>query len=447
MPSLCLFLLLATQAPAPPDAAPAPEAPAAKPADPYEQTRDALFDYAFEALVSGNLVLAERAFQQAANLPGDPVRREVAASFVQRVRRLRARQDVRVAPRALVPTPRPVPRSERAAFLATTTVLGLGLYGWTLPGALGLEPGNTTRAFVGVYMLTASSSFILPYLFTQDRVVTPGEVHLAFYGGTRGIWHGVLFGAVLAGNLGPDQRERGWMAAMFAGSLLELLGGYQLASAGKMSAGEARTMAVLGDFGLLWGFGTGYLLRLDDREDPDTQARGMAAAGLIGAGLGLGGGWILAHRRDNSWGDGEVMRASMGLGAWLGLAAADLGKTSFSLQNRTFTSLLMGGGAAGLVAGDWLVRDTSFGPGQALLVDLAMVSGGLLGAGVTYLVAGDQERPPYWLTSGVGAGIGFGLSYWAIRDLPDNRPARLSAVVMPMIGRHGERGVSVGGLF
>src|SRR3954463_296826 len=159
-------------------------------------------------------------------------------------------------------------------------------------------------------MMTAAASFVVPYMLTSDRPVSDAQVNLGFYGASRGIWHGVLAGSLIAGDLTPDHRSRAWAASMVTGSLTELLLGYHLAPVLTPTAGQAHTVAALGDFGLMLGFGTGYLLRFDQRDTADQQARAMAAAGLIGSVVGLGAGYTLSRLRDNSWGDAEVLRTS-----------------------------------------------------------------------------------------------------------------------------------------
>jgi hypothetical protein len=486
---LCLIALFGLPAPALAQPEAPPPAPAAEPAsdlaevfDTNDARRQALFDLAFNALVDGNLGLAERAFSEAAALPGDPARSVVATSFADRVRQLRLRRATRVQapPRteAYVETEVPQPsrarrdtgRTERIALLGTTTALGLGLYGWAVPGMLGMNASASPRAFVGTYMLTAAGSFIIPYLVVRDRPVTAGQANLGFYGSTRGIWLGVLLGALAAGELGPDRRYQGWTAAMVAGSLGGLVGGYQLAGAADLSPGEARTMAAVGDLGLALGFGAGFLLHFDGQprdctpfsENPacfgadpeaDAHARKMALVGLLGSGLGLSGGYYLARHRQNSWGDGEVLRASTLLGVWSAWGIADVAGTSIDLTNGAFTGALMAGGVVGLALGDRLVRNSDFSVGQSMMVDLAMISGGLLGAGTTYLFPGSDDSKPYVLASAAGSVAGFALAYWGFHDAPEGPAARRASrisgrvALIPTAGTQGGRGLAVAGRF
>jgi hypothetical protein len=482
---LCLIALLGVPAPAlaqtdasAPDQAPKP-APAPDlfdVADTNAARRQALFDLAFNALVDGNLALAERAFLEAAALPGDPAQTAVATSFSERVRHLRARRPAPLVveervEREPVAARRDAGRTERIALLGTTTALGLGLYGWAVPGMLGVNASDSTRGFVGLYMLTAAGSFIAPYLLLRDQPLTAAQTNLAFYGATRGIWLGVLFGTLAAGELSPDRRYQGWTASMLVGSLGGLVGGYQVAGATDMTPGEARTMAAVGDLGLAMGFGAGFLFHFDGQprecpafsENPacfgfdfeaDAHARKMALMGLLGSGVGLSGGYILARHSHNSWGDGEVLRAGTLLGVWSGWAVADAARTHIDLTNNAFTGALMAGGAVGLLVGDRLVKNTEFTVGQSMLVDLSMISGGLLGAGLMYLPPGSDSDKRFVLASAVGSIGGFTLAYWKLHDSPEGPVARhLSAMtgrgmaVVPTGGAQGQRGLAVAGRF
>jgi hypothetical protein len=337
--------------------------------------------------------------------------------------------------------------SQRAPFVGWSTLLGIGLYGWSLPRTLNIDPNSQTRAFVGTYMLTVAASFIVPYMLTSRQPVSDAQVNLAFYGATRGIWHGVLAGGIIAGDLTPDHRSRGWAASMLAGSLVELLLGYHLSAVVAPTAGRAHTVAAGGDFGLMLGFGAGYFLRFDQKETADQQARAMAAAGLVGSAVGLAGGWALGRARDNTWGDAEVLRTSWILGAVLGASTADLARRELSFQSRTVVGLMMGGGALGLVAGDQLVRDADFGVGESLLIDLGTAAGGMVGAGVTYLAI--QGDGPYLFSFGVGATVGFALTYWVmpgrVAPVKRHRQEQGGTLVLAPLLDGGTRGLSFAG--
>ena len=436
--------------------------------DPASDRREALFDIAVAALVHGDLDLSERAFLDAAAVKGDPVRTAVASAFAERVRRLRV---LRLRRQTFMPTEaasaaaraRPAPRetSQRATVLGVTGLLGLALYGWTLPVALGVSVDESPRSALLLYMFTGAGALVAPYLFTRNRPVSAAQANLAFYGGSRGIWHGVMAGAILAGDLTPNGRTRGWAASMLLGSAAELAGGYLLAERTRMTAGQARTMAALGDFGLLGGVGVGYMLRFPDRATADQQARAMGASTLLGSALGLTGGYFLGRRRDSSWGDAEVMRMAGFVGGVIGFGAADLFELDLDLRDRRVTGLALAGTALGVAAGDWLTRTTEFSVSQSILVDLATVAGALVATGVAYVVApqADDGRidPPVALAAAIGGATASSPRLLdpgrcsrarpAARGRRRRREPARQVSVLPTVGGRGERGLAVVGRF
>lgn len=463
-----------TVPPAPPAAAPHAPAPAAAPApDPYQERREALFDIAFAGLASGRLELAAQSFEAAAALPGDPVRAAVAASFADRTRRLILQKSL--DPSSVSPpssssssssSSSPSPAASdgaRSAIPVLATLMGLGVYGWALPVALDVDD-DSSRAFIGLYMLTAGASFATSYALTRTADVTPAEANLAYYGATRGLWHGVLLSAALFGNTSPSSRLRLWSGSLLLGSVGEMVGGYLLADRRQMTAGEARTMAVWGDFGLGWGLALGALLGLhhDDRSE-DAQASGIGAVGFVGSAAGLASGYFLARRRHDTWGDGEVFRAAGLLGTWAGLTTAvvaDWDPEAGRDEKKFFVSLIAGS-ALGLGVGERLVRGTDFSVRDALLVDLSTLAGALGVAGIAYLASADSSNPSakgFATASLLGGALGYGLSYVAFSgDAPaasraaaarvTTSAAPLTVAVVPALNRDGGRGVALCGSF
>jgi hypothetical protein len=150
----------------------------------------------------------------------------------------------------------------------------------------------------------------------------------------------------------------------------------------------------------------------DDFDQAEQRVTGVM--GLAGAALGVAGGRWLSLRRDNTWGDGEVMRAGGLYGLWLGATASMAG--DYTDSPRALTGTLLAGATAGLVAGDLLVRQTSFTVTGAVLVDLALLSGGLAGAGIFHLIDGGDHDTGYFYSASAGAGLAAGLAYYSLRD-------------------------------
>ncbi|HEY2900206.1 MAG TPA: hypothetical protein VGL59_06505, partial [Polyangia bacterium] len=235
-------------APVPTPAPPPTEAPAVPPPpaapDAIAVQRELVFDIAFRALVAGDLINAEHAFAYAAGLGGDPAARAVAASFAARVRALRLARQVAAPPAVPVnpvaaPPPSPGPPGAaptattddagHVSFLLTTSLLGLGLYGWTLPGALGVRTGESPRTFVGLYMVGAAGSFLLPFAATRGDNVSAGQANMAFWAGTRGAYLGQLLAAVVAGDVSSSNQYSVFAGSLLVGSILGLTTGTVLA--------------------------------------------------------------------------------------------------------------------------------------------------------------------------------------------------------------------------
>ena len=233
------------------------------------------------ALVHGDLDVSERAFTEAAACAG----RSGAGDGGHLVRRagapvarcsgcsaaLRAPDVPRRAPRP-APPPRRRGRTGPPSWASPACSASRSTAG-PCRSALGMDsriaPPHPRRVH-------ADERGLLPAAPTCSRATVrsrAGQANLVLYGGTRGIWHGVMAGALLGGQPHDTTGARAWATSMLLGSAAELTGGYLLAGRTGMTAGHARTMAALGDFGLLWGVGAGYLLRFPERSTTSTSRR------------------------------------------------------------------------------------------------------------------------------------------------------------------------------
>jgi hypothetical protein len=132
-------------------------------------------------------------------------------------------------------------------------------------------------------MLTAASSFFLPFIATSSSNVNYGMTNHALYGTTRGIVHGILVYQLIVGN---DNTSQGNVGAAAAGSVIEGVANYSWAQSAHLDAGAAQTIGMLGDVGLLEGLGFATLA--DDYSD---DRNSVAAAKLLGGSVaGLAGG-------------------------------------------------------------------------------------------------------------------------------------------------------------
>ena len=350
-------------------------------------------------------------------------------------------------------------QSGRTKLLASSTVLGLGYYGWAT--AMAFDP-NDDRATVAVYMLTAAGSFFVPFLATRSRAVPDAVATMAFWGATRGAIHGAL--AAELGGSPQDKTRFGWSVTV--GATEAVIGGVAAHALG-MTSGRAELTGVGGDIGLGVGWGIADLLRLNERYDSGTVSGPFGGytysvndrtlqetVTLAGSGLGLAGGYLLGGTEEWTRGDATVFRNVTGIGALAGIALGDLiqkprvitevipGGPTYSYVDdgfsRTHTAAGLAGAAFGIVLGRALVTRRNFTTSQGTLLTLSPLAGGLLGLGIAYLAT--PERPtaydpmaPYqdsndhselYLTvSALGAAAGFAALYPAMARQSSAPPA------------------------
>jgi hypothetical protein len=329
--------------------------------------------------------------------------RERVPMTSEEVRLLRSRVTDALAARA----PRvALDQDGRFLLLGTTTLMGLGFYGWAVPVMLDMDDG---RAILATYMFTAAGSFVVPFLYTRNRPVTYGMANAGFWGATRGGIGGLYLADLLT--RGDNDRE---MAALgVAGSLGGGLAMYDWARRTDMSAGDAHVIGNYGDFGHSWALSS-LLIALPD------GGRVVGAAALAGMGAGLLLGTGRAPRLPYTWGDAEIQRGGFYLGMYntLGLWSLVVSDDPSDDAARALGALLIGGSVAGLYVTDRLLVGHDFTAGQGIMVNLGAVAGGLLGAGVGVLAAGKEGEN--WRVvlplSALGANVGFGLTYLALSD-------------------------------
>jgi len=184
--------------------------------------------------------------------------------------------------------------------------------------------------------------------------------------------------------------------------------------------------------GVYLGFGEGIWLvgiqhagaaRRDDGSSWDGKR--VASALWGGASLGAIGGGVVGSIRQPTPG-----RVSFTLSAslWGGLVSS-FAATALSPdeQRRTEHAFMAGlvGYNVGLASG--LIFAPSIAPSVARVrfVDLGGIGGGLIGAGMYTLAAGEGERSrASFGASSLGAALGLGLSWWATSGMPSDPPAQ-----------------------
>ncbi|MDX1567590.1 MAG: hypothetical protein R3223_07305 [Longimicrobiales bacterium] len=321
---------------------------------------------------------------------------------------------------------RPVVRDGRGGLVWGSTGLGLAFYGWAVPYSLHIDD---PRAAVATYLLTASASFYLPYRLTRDRSVTDAHRSLALWGATRGAAYGATLGFALGGrddalDVADDQDDsRLALGLATLGSVGGGLLGFGLADRSGVDEGTADLWGTLTDFATVTGFGAAYVAGLYDEEteigndgfpvrrEPSLLPGHLTALGASMA--GFYGAWALAPRGTYSVGDVSVLRSAGLLGAQSLLPVANL-LDSEGEKLHVVAGVL--GAASGLWVGHRLLARQDFSAGDGLLVSAGHLAGGLLGAGLTYLVDPQTDRDAliYLTTTALGSAAGLALTYRAL---------------------------------
>jgi hypothetical protein len=299
-----------------------------------------------------------------------------------------------------------VDQSGRAALLTGTALLGLAYYGWALPVACDINDGKT---FTAVYMLTAGSTFFIPFIATSTSQVTEGQATLSLYGGGMGILHGFLLYGLVAGADEFDGDGRTAIATSLLTSVAEGVAGFMIAGATRMSDGKANVITGVGTAGLGAGAAIAYLTDVEDFE-------GVAGLMLLGTGAGFVAGNTLANMQTYTAGDATVLNTATALGAYIPAALLYVvgGKED---AGKLYVGTGLVGMAGGIYAGHQLVKGHDFSNADGNYVSLGTLAGGALGVGVAYLItADDPDERVYMGASSLGLLGGFTVMYALLED-------------------------------
>jgi len=410
---------------------------------------ESLYQQAISLLVAGRLAAAADAFERVAATTTDPVRQTTALELG---RQLRLR----------IEAARPAHgdddddgdddergREGRYAFLASTALLGLGLYGPTLPLAADVDE---VRTFIGLYMLAAGGTFFGSYLIARDRPITWGVTDAWIHGATRGGWHGYALLTLARGDWNdesepgdpePDESPRDELASVALGSLAEGTAAALLAHYAGASPGLTNAMTKASDFGSLAALG------LTATVADDLSPRAIAGSTLLGGAVGYGLGYAYAQRRALTWGDSEALRAATLVGVSVAASTILIGEID---DTRAVGGLLTAGGITGLVLGDVLLRGRDFSPGQGVVTELSTLAGGLVGAGLGYLVSPDDgDAQTILISAGLSLGVvaGFAVPYLGFDTRPRARAGVVPATSFQLVPAFStdHRGLAVAGTF
>ncbi len=273
----------------------------------------------------------------------------------------------------------------RTSFVRNQTLLGIALYGPAFAATVtdAAVPGSAA------YLVMAGGSFFAAAELSRDLQISEGMELLA----TRAPLRGAAIGAAL---LYAMTGKREYAAGLFFGSILGTTGALTLGS--RLTPGAAMGSMFGADAAATLAMSTMYALNTDAG---GARTRAAVGAGAAIAGMQLGAMYASYASYEVTAGDVQTLWASSLIGA----AAAGAAVASGTPDTRTTTFTLIGGGLAGLVAGDrWLVRRYDHSRSEGSLVSVAGVAGALMGGGVAVLVgAGDRSNAATVALAAAGA--------------------------------------------
>ncbi len=356
-------------------------------------------------------------------IEGDRYRLEV--EYVEngetlRHRREMSREDLRafretIAARLRTRAPRVlIDQDGRSAFVTGVTALSLGFYGWGIPTLLDVEDG---RAAVGSYMLIGGAGFLIPYLATKNARVTDGMATLGLQGGLRGIADGLLLYWLASPS---EADENALIGVAMAGSIAEMIVGYNIADNSNLSGGSAGTISIAGNFGLGIGLGS-YMLIADEDFDDNRLA---PALGLAMSAAGYYVGTIMANSAHYTAGDATVLATLGGLGAYAPPALLSITKSE---EEKLYVGSAIAGAIGGLALGHSLLATRDFTTSQGNYISLGTSAGGLMGLGIAMLASSDDSDASLYLTlSALGAGAGFAILFSSFDEEAEAAAAGMS---------------------
>ena len=320
-----------------------------------------------------------------------------------RLARLRRAIEVRLA---VIPMePESLDVKGRHNFLAANGGLGV-FYGIMVPRSLHLRKPLPA---IGAFVVTAGTTFIVPWLASTNHAITGSMASLSYYGATRGAVHGFLVSDPFSRKPATPDDWRNAGTTTTVTSIGEGVTGYLWARGNGLSAGTTATIETFGDFGFMWGYTIDMMGGSSGFES--NYNRSLAMVG--GSWGGLVAGQVLGSYRTYSYGDALVMRTVGYLGILVGATVCDLTQPPHNRDPRVYASGLLAGSLLGLAYGDRQVQGYSFSPSDGNGLQIGCAAGTLMGLGVVALTNSKSSRA-YLIGATSGTLIGHHVAYGAL---------------------------------
>lgn len=303
---------------------------------------------------------------------------------------------------ASMETIKPLDQSGRLPLVVTSTILGLGFWGWALPTTFEVDDETL---FTGLYLLTAGASFALPYYLTMNSEIPKAVGTYSSYGGLAGIAHGMFLFDFINGGI-SNASSNSVIGTILFSSISEMIINYIIAKNQNFTSGKASTMISTSVFGTFLGLAITDFLNLYD------TPRLWSGVTLATTGLGYLAGDILTQKQSYSEGDATVLTASGLLGAALPISLIALTESS---DSKTYSIAGSIGACVGLWLGNYITSDVDFESSHGDYIFLGTLGGALIGAGIGVMITSGDKRNSIPLFTTAGGITGFSALYFSFK--------------------------------
>jgi hypothetical protein len=276
-------------------------------------------------------------------------------------------------------------RGERGEFLRDQTILGLAVYA----PAFAIAITDDNAGGVSAYLLMAGATFFGASQVARDFTITPAmrslSTNVALHGAAAA---GALAWAFDGSDNAHDNASDDWIAAAtFVGGIGGTVGG--LIAGNRMTGGEAAASGFGADVAALTMLGG--IAATQGGEELDEIKR-LDAVLLVGAAaVGYPLGYMYPRSVSYKVTEGDV--GTLWVSGLVGASAAGVFLADGNLELRPTAIALTAGFLGGIAAGDrLLVRRYDHSPGDATMLGLGGIAGGLIGLGIANLIDDDEDQ-------------------------------------------------------
>ncbi len=316
----------------------------------------------------------------------------------------------------------------RGAYLLWQIPLSLGWYG---PAVLGIVQPKEATTGVGLYLASASASYFVPFIITNNKQVTSGQEHLSIACGFRGITVG---GAI--SNIFDMQDSKAYFATMLATSISGQVAGYHYGR--YFTKPQARMISNYATLGMVEVPLASVLFKTDYGTE-----KSFLRAQSIYLLTGLAGGGYLGYKLANNKYRSEGQPSIIATAGWTGLLAGtgayfflrgpyDGSSFEFSSGEAKIATLMaLCTSVSGLCLAHKYTRGYTFTRGDGYIVMGSTAGGALLGCGLGFLMhpTGESESNEVFQSvsglSSLGMMAGYALGIYSVRKQNNKRLGNL----------------------